>query len=147
MIVSASKVADLQRVGMLSSLGEFSISGGPNVAINGVVHRQEEPLTHSILGSVGAVLHKEDFQGSRVAEPSHLKVIQRVFYRANFSREVMDIVVTNVRNPQQLFIRVSGLISSIGVVEGIFIHARPLHSRKLTFSSTCARNEFVLCLQ
>ena len=26
MVVSASKVADLQRVGMLSSLGEFSIS-------------------------------------------------------------------------------------------------------------------------
>ena len=47
-------------------------------------------------------------------------------------------------NPQQLSIRRTGQDSSIGVMEGTFLHARPPYSRKLMFPSTCARNHFVI---
>ena len=49
-----------------------------------------------------------------------------------------------VPSMKQLSIKGSGQDSFIGVVEGVFLHVRPLCVRKLTFFFTCAKKLFCI---
>ena len=48
---------------------------------------------------------------------------------AGFSKEIAKIIAINLRSPQHVFSRKSGLDSSVGIMEGISLHSGPLFSR------------------
>ena len=109
-----------------------------------LAEKPQEPL---FLGPTVASSQKKVFQESEVTEPSHVAAIQQLIYRAHFSREVAEAIMTSIVL-QNHSSSLSGEVVKILplVLWKEYFSLQGHYCRKLTFSSTCARNWFVMCL-
>ena len=87
----------------------------------------EEPLEHPLLWNLLVKPHIRKFhRGPRDAATSCMEDLRQLFCNTGFLKEVAAVVASDLRVSTTCPISESGLDSSIGVLEGVSLHSRPL---------------------